>query len=508
MDSSSSSVESALLLLFLPKAEALPSIAAFLLAALLVLWFYPGGLAWALSRGGRSIPGPRGMVLALSGAAAHRSLATLAETLRATGLMAFSVGLTRFVVSSRPDTAREILNSSAFADRPIKESAYELLFHRAMGFAPFGEYWRNLRRMSATHLFSPKRIAASGEHRRAIARQMIRDVMASMEKNGAVEVKKVLHFGSLSNVMATVFGKRFDFGKGEGMELEELVAEGYELLGEFNWSDHVPLLSWLDPQGIRKRCRELVSRVDVFVGSVIGEHRRRRSGGGLVNGDFVDVLLDLEKEERLSDSDMVAVLWEMIFRGTDTVAILLEWIMARMVVHQEIQRRAQSELDAVVGSSRAVADADIPNLPYLRSIVKETLRLHPPGPLLSWARLAIHDVHVGDSFIPAGTTAMVNMWAITHDERIWPNPESFEPERFVEEDVSVLGSDLRLAPFGSGRRVCPGKALALATVHLWLAQLLQQFEWVPVETGVDLSECLKMSLEMQNPLACKAFPRY
>ncbi|CAL9188037.1 unnamed protein product, partial [Musa hybrid cultivar] len=508
MDSSSSAVESALFLLFLPKTEALPSIMAFLLAALSVLWFYPGGLAWALSRAGCSIPGPRGMVLALSGAAAHRSLATLAETLKATGLMAFSVGLTRFVVSSRPDTAREILNSSAFADRPIKESAYELLFHRAMGFAPFGEYWRNLRRMSATHLFSPKRIAASGEHRRTIAQQMIRDVMASMEKNGAVEVKKVLHFGSLSNVMATVFGKRFDFGKGEGMELEELVTEGYELLGEFNWSDHVPLLSWLDPQGIRKRCRGLVSRVNVFVGGIIGEHRRRRSGGESVDGDFVDVLLDLEKEERLSDSDMVAVLWEMIFRGTDTVAILLEWIMARLVVHQEIQRRAQSELDAVVGNSRTVADGDIPNLPYLQSIVKETLRLHPPGPLLSWARLAIHDVHVGESFIPAGTTAMVNMWAITHDERIWPNPESFEPERFMEEDVSVLGSDLRLAPFGSGRRVCPGKALALATVHLWLAQLLQQFKWVPVETGVDLSECLKMSLEMQNSLVCKAFPRY
>ncbi|RWW17820.1 hypothetical protein GW17_00018233 [Ensete ventricosum] len=310
MDSSSSSaVESALFLLFLPKTEALPSIAAFLLAALSVLWFYPGGLAWALTRAGRSIPGPRGMVLAFSGAAAHRSLATLAETLKATGLMAFSVGVTRFVVSSRPDTAREILNSSAFADRPIKESAYELLFHRAMGFAPFGEYWRNLRRLSTTHLFSPKRIAASGEHRGAIAQQMIRDVMASMEKNGAVEVKKVLHFGSLNNVMATVFGKRFDFGKGEGMELEELVTEGYELLGEFNWSDHVPLLRWLDPQGIRKRCRGLVSRVNVFVGSLIAEHRGRRPGGELINRDFVDVLLDLEKEEGLSDSDMVAVLW-------------------------------------------------------------------------------------------------------------------------------------------------------------------------------------------------------
>lgn len=197
----------------------------------------------------------------------------------------------------------------------------------------------------------------------------------------------------------------------------------------------------------------------------------------------------------------------MIFRGTDTVAILLEWIMARMVLHPDIQSKAQSEIDAVVGNSRLVSDADIPMLPYLQSIVKESLRMHPPGPLLSWARLAIHDVNVGNHFVPAGTTAMVNMWAITHDERIWANPSEFQPERFMAEDVSILGSDLRLAPFGSGRRVCPGKAMGLATVHLWLAQLLQSFKWVPSDGGVDLSECLKLSLEMKSPLVCRALPR-
>nr|XP_019706814.1 cytochrome P450 78A5-like [Elaeis guineensis] len=203
----------------------------------------------------------------------------------------------------------------------------------------------------------------------------------------------------------------------------------------------------------------------------------------------------------------MALCQEMIFRGTDTVAILLEWIMARMVLHPEIQSKVQSEIDAITGNSRLVSDSDIPHLPYLQSMVKESLRMHPPGPLLSWARLAIHDVHIGNHFIPAGTTAMVNMWAITHDEAIWANPNEFKPERFMSEDVSILGSDLRLAPFGSGRRVCPGKALGLATVHLWLAQLLQSFQWVASDGGVDLSECLNMSLEMKNPLVCRALPR-
>jgi len=101
------------------------------------------------------------------------------------------------------------------------------------------------------------------------------------------------------------------------------------------------------------------------------------------------------------------------------------------------------------------------------------------------------------------------MWAITHDEKFWSRPDEFEPERFMtEENVNILGSDLRLAPFGAGRRVCPGKAMALATVHLWLAQMLQNFEWLPSENNtVDLDECLKMSLEMKKPLVCRAVPR-
>lgn len=201
----------------------------------------------------------------------------------------------------------------------------------------------------------------------------------------------------------------------------------------------------------------------------------------------------------------------MIFRGTDTVAILLEWILARMILHPEIQSKAQDEIDHVLRTNNRtlVADSDLQNLPYIQAIVKETLRLHPPGPLLSWARLAIHDTHVGPHFIPAGTTAMVNMWAITHDERVWPEPEVFRPERFMEEDVAIMGSDLRLAPFGSGRRVCPGKTMGLATVHLWLAQLLHKFDWVNTsrDCGVDLSECLKLSMEMKKPLVCKAIPR-
>lgn len=204
----------------------------------------------------------------------------------------------------------------------------------------------------------------------------------------------------------------------------------------------------------------------------------------------------------------------MIFRGTDTTAILTEWIMAEMVLHPEIQRKVQHELDASFGtkSGDKITESELARLPYLQAVIKETLRLHPPGPLLSWARLSTQDVCVAGHHIPAGTTAMVNMWAITHDPKVWANPESFTPERFLPseggQDVDVRGNDLRLAPFGAGRRVCPGRALGLATVTLWVAQLLYHFDWSAAPgTAVDLTEILKLSSEMVNPLQAVASRR-
>ncbi|TVU17761.1 hypothetical protein EJB05_33816, partial [Eragrostis curvula] len=498
------------LLFLLPLASPLPSIVAVLVLGAVLLWLSPGGPAWALSRSRRPPSGPPGVLTALSRPVAHRTLATLSRAVDGgKALMSSSVGATRLVVASQPDTAREILANPAFGDRPIKDAARHLLFHRAMGFAPSGDaHWRGLRRLAANHMFGPRRVAAFASHREAIGENMVADVAG--RDGGKVVLRRVLHAASLNHIMATVFGKRYDdFESEEARALEEMVTEGYDLLGSFNWADHLPLIKYLDLQGVRRRCNRLVRKVEAFVGQIIQEHREKRASGVVADeftGDFVDVLLDLEGDEKLSDSDMIAVLWEMIFRGADTVAILLEWIMARMVLHPDIQAKAQAELDAVVGSRGAVADADVANLPYIQNIVKETLRMHPPGPLLSWARLAVHDAHVGGHLVPAGTTAMVNMWSIAHDADIWPQPEEFIPERFEKEDVSVLGSDLRLAPFGAGRRACPGKMLALATTHLWVAQLLHKFKFT-ADAGVDLSEHLSMSLEMATPLVCKATTR-
>ncbi|XP_022733748.1 cytochrome P450 78A9-like [Durio zibethinus] len=508
-----SSLNSILLLLFLCMAW---------LAISLCFWSYPGGPAWgnyywlrkrAATKPNNIIPGPRGFPVIgsmnLMVNLAHRKLSAAAQSFGAMRLMAFSLGGTRVIITCNPDVAKEILNSSVFADRPVKESAYSLMFHRAIGFAPYGVYWRTLRRIAATHLFCPKQISSTEAQRFDIASQMV-SIIA--RRSGEFSLRDILKKASLNNMMCSVFGSKYLLGSSnrETKELGQLVEEGYDLLGKLNWSDHLPWLAGLDLQKIRLRCSKLVPKVNKFVNRIIQDHKIQT---GRRNHDFVDVLLSLNGPDRLSDNDMIAVLWEMIFRGTDTVAVLIEWILARMVLHPEIQLRVQTELDQVIGKSRPLIESDILSMVYLPAVVKEVLRLHPPGPLLSWARLAITDTTIDGYHVPAGTTAMVNMWAITRDPDVWMDPLKFMPQRFVSKDsadveFSVLGSDLRLAPFGSGRRACPGKTLGLATVSFWVGFLLHEFEWVQSDYNpVDLSEKLRLSCEMANPLKVKVHPR-
>jgi cytochrome P450 family 78 subfamily A len=307
------------------------------LVTCLLHWCVPGGPAWGkwwwtrrgkLLGSGAVVPGPRGLPVFgsmwLMTGLAHRKLAAAAERLRARRLMAFSLGETRMVVAAHPDVAREILGSPAFADRPIKETAYGLLFHRAIGFAPHGGYWRFLRRVASTHLFSPWQVAASAAQRAVIARQMVTALSAAGAGRGVVVVRQVLRRASLHNVMWSLFGRRYDLETDparespETRELRALVDEGYDLLGKLNWSDHLPWLARFDLQGTRARCARLVPRVNRFVGGIIDEHRRAKAerdddGSGV---DFTDVLLSLDGTDRLADSDMAAVLW--VRRGKAT----------------------------------------------------------------------------------------------------------------------------------------------------------------------------------------------
>lgn len=166
--------------------------------------------------------------------------------------------------------------------------------------------------------------------------------------------------------------------------------------------------------------------------------------------------------------------------GPDPTSSTVEWAMTELLLNPETMSKAKQELRSVLeeNSNKQLKESDISRLPYLRAIVKETFRLHPPGPLLI-PRKSEYDVQVSGGYvIPKGAQVLINVWAIGRDPAIWgANSESFEPERFVDKDIDLKGQDFELIPFGSGRRICPGLALANQMLHMTLATLIRNFDW-------------------------------
>lgn len=295
---------------------------AFLIYGLINWAFSCGGPAWKNGRykmGRIPIPGPNGLpifgsLFNLSRGLAHRKLACMASSYAARRLMAFSLGSTPVVVTADMCIAREILTSPYFANRPIKESAKQLMFSRAIGFAPDGAHWRMLRNVASTHLFAPKRILAHEGARQLECSDMLNAIAKEQSLKGYVQLRKHLQVASLNTIMEIVFGKRYNTRKhdDEALELNELVKEGFDLLGAFNWSDHLPWLKYFyDPFHVQERCAVLVPRVKKLVKKIIEEHRDRddNSNKSRDDYDFVDVLLSLYGQEKLDEDDMVAVLW-------------------------------------------------------------------------------------------------------------------------------------------------------------------------------------------------------
>ncbi|XP_048332267.2 cytochrome P450 81D1-like [Ziziphus jujuba] len=181
----------------------------------------------------------------------------------------------------------------------------------------------------------------------------------------------------------------------------------------------------------------------------------------------------------------------------------MEWSLSLLLNHPEVLKKAQAEIEYQVGHERLVDESDMTQLPYLQSIIKETLRMYPLAPLLL-PHLAASECMVGGFHIPAGTTLFVNAWAIQNDPNVWEEPERFKPERFEEEEEQGTRNGLRLMPFGSGRRGCPGEGLAMRVVGLVLGSLIQCFYWErPTIEKVDMTKGTGFNLARAQPLLAK-----
>jgi cytochrome P450 len=166
----------------------------------------------------------------------------------------------------------------------------------------------------------------------------------------------------------------------------------------------------------------------------------------------------------------------MLVAATDTTSATIVWAMTALIKNPSVMKKVQEEIRGSRVKKDFLDGDDIQNFVYLKAVIKETLRLYLPAPLLL-PRETREKCIVGGYHIPAKTIVYVNAWSIHRDSKIWKDPEEFYPERFLESSINFLGHDFELIPFGAGRRICPGISIAVASLELTLANLLYSFDW-------------------------------
>ncbi|XP_031479161.1 cytochrome P450 CYP82D47-like [Nymphaea colorata] len=451
----------------------------------------------------------------------HRTLAALSE--KHGPLFTLRLGQMRALVVGSMDLAKECFttNDQAFASRPPLESSKCLGYGCAMlGLAPYGPYWREVRKITTIELLSNRRLDLLKHIRVEEVGSLVEALYRSCAGDYSVDINRLFSNLSMNIVLRMVAGKRYfnldgEENDGDEEEFRKVISEFFHLLGVLTVSDAIPCLEWLDVGGHLKDMKRVKKKMDGFASAWLAEHRReRKSGRRDTERDFIDVLIKEVEDDHLSkkhqtDTIIEATAMSLVAAGTDTTSVTLEWALSAMLNNRQVLEKAKEELDCKVGRERQVEESDIKNLAYLQAILKETMRLYPAVPLLV-PHQSIEPIHLGGYHIPTGTTLFVNTWKIHRDPMLWTDPEEFRPERFLTSDkeIGFGGQNFAFMPFGMGRRMCPGWTMALQVLHLTLARLLQSFEWsMPMDEPVDMTEGFGLTMPKAAPLKVRLTPR-
>ncbi|GLJ32532.1 hypothetical protein SUGI_0654570 [Cryptomeria japonica] len=431
-------------------------------------------------------------------------------------LMTLSLGMKTAVVVSSSEMAKEVFKThdQNFAGRILIEAAKILSHHESsIAFAQYGDYWRKLRRIATTELFSPTRLQALQHLRRDQVSQTIRMVFDKRGKS--LNIAHLVFYEGLNLMSNAIFSKKlFDPNNLDSAELRNAFTESLRLAGKPNLADFYPFLRFLDPQGVSRgvavHSKRLHKYLDVFIQERL---EARRQGVGLPREkDFLDILLDLTAHD-FTLVNIRALLLELLSAGSDTTTTTIEWAMVELIANPHVMRQAQKELEEVISFNRKVEESDIDHLPYLHAIVKEVFRLHPALPLALPHR-ADNTCEVVGYMIPKHAMVIVNVWAIGRDPKIWKEPLKFMPERFFNGEYSKMkykGQDFELIPFGAGRRVCLGLPLAHQMVHFTIASLIHSFNWtLPIGMNhekINMSDTFGIVLKKAIELHANPTPR-
>ncbi|CAI0410700.1 unnamed protein product [Linum tenue] len=370
-----------------------------------------------------------------------------------------------------------------------------------------------LRRIATLELLTAKRVRSLRRVREAEVRTLVASIAAS-SPGATIDLTRMLFSFTYRIISMSTFGD-VSRGQEEFIKVAEKLVEyagGFKVAYLFPSNALVQMLSGTEEflDGIQKV-------VDGLAESMIEQHQARRaaqegkSRAEEEEEDLLDVLLNLQENDttlgfRLSTDAVKG------FLLSETPAALIEWTMSELIKNPEVMYKAQSEVRRVFGGKGRVEEAGICELAYLKLVIKETLRLHTPAPLVL-PRECREECRISGYDIPLKTRILVNAWAIARDPRYWgEEAEKFMPERFLNNKVSFRGGDFEFLPFGAGRRMCPGMTFGLAAAELPLASLLFHFDWeLPrgVEpTSFNMDEKFGVTLRRENHLELIPVVRY
>ncbi|KAM5563014.1 dimethylnonatriene synthase-like [Rosa sericea] len=447
-------------------------------------------------------------------------------------IYSLKLGLHNLVVVSSWELVKECLakNDRVFATRPSITGGKYLGYNSAIfSLAPYGQYWRDVRKMAILELLSSHRVELLSHVRATELDSFIKSLFSlCTTKSTSTPHSPVVHLSELIEQLTfnmnlrLIAGKRFSSDQyheenSTAWRFERATKEALYLFGVFVWSDAVPFLEWLDIGGHVSAMKRCFKELDSVLGEWLEEHRQRKSSegkNGTVESDLMDAMIsNFEEEDEIAghsrDTVIKATALVLILTGSESTAITLTWVLSLLLNNPRVLKAAQEELDHHVGRDRWVQESDIKNLKYLQAIVKETLRINPPGPITG-LREATEDCYVGGYYVPKGTRLLVNIWKLQRDPLMWSDPCEFRPERFMTEnaDMEFRGQNFEYIPFSSGRRSCPGMTLGLHVVHLVLARLVQGFDMKREgDELVDMRAGLGLALPKATPLEAVLAPR-
>ncbi|CAA7061644.1 unnamed protein product [Microthlaspi erraticum] len=416
-------------------------------------------------------------------------------------VMLLHLGFVPVVVISSSESAEEVLKTHDLECCTRPKALGMQTFSRKgkdIGFASYGEEWRELRKLAILEFFNTKKVRSFRYIREEENDLMIKKLTESALKQSPVDLSKTLFSLAASITFRSAFGQNYFESKQINKEkIEGLMFEALTNMA-FKFTDLFPVagLGWFIDfvSGQHKRLQNVFTEVDTFVKKVVDDHLKNKHGVTRQDRpDMVDAMLNIiDKQEenesfKLTIDHLHGVISNIFLAGVDTNASIMIWAMAELVGNPRVMKIAQEEIRTSIGvkPQERISEEDLDKLQYLKLVVKETLRKHPAGPLLL-PREAMADIKIQGYDIPRKTLLYVNAWTIGRDPKNWENPEEFIPERFIDSPVDYKGQSFEMLPFGSGRRICPGMASAIATVELGLLNFLYFFDWKLPEGKKDM----------------------